>query len=404
MKEQFNKEENNTKKSSQEPNDVEINEPPVVKGPGGIMKVQFDREGLNQALVLLTSIVPERTPKPILRCVKIDAAKDGVRIFGTDLEVGINYLLPAVKVDQPGQVVVPASRLAAVVRESGDETLLLQASEGKCEIKGADSHFSIYGQEASQFPPMPAFEGQPDVEVALENLRAGIAQCLFATARESTRYAINGVLWEMKGKKLTLVATDGRRLARTKVNLLTNPSEKAAAAKIIVPAKTMSLLEKLTGGEKDKVIVRLVDSQVMFACGNVVIISNLVEGNFPKYEDIIPSDYQKKLTLATDVALSAVRRAALLTSEESRGIKVAVSKNKLVFSGRAPETGDAEVDVMVDYTGEPIEIGFNPQFLADALKVIKEPQFELELGQSDTPGLIKAGANFLYVLMPINLS
>jgi DNA polymerase-3 subunit beta len=371
---------------------------------GTEMKVQFDREGLNQALVLLTSIVPERTPKPILRCVKIDAAKDSVRIYGTDLEVGINYVLPAVKVDQPGQVVVPASRLAAVVRESADETLLLLASEGKCEVKGADSHFSLYGQEASQFPQMPEFDGQPDVEVSLENLRVGISQCLFATARESTRYAINGVLWEMKGKKLTLVATDGRRLARSKVNLLTNPSEKAAAAKIIVPAKTMSLLEKLAVGEKDKVIVRLVDSQVMFACGNVVISSNLVDGNFPKYEDIIPSDYQKKLTLPTEVALSAVRRAALLTSEESRGIKLAVAKNKLVFSGRAPETGDAEVDVTVEYTGEPIEIGFNPQFLADALKVIKEPQFELELGQADTPGLIKAGANFLYVLMPINLS
>jgi DNA polymerase-3 subunit beta len=93
-----------------------------------------------------------------------------------------------------------------------------------------------------------------------------------------------------------------------------------------------------------------------------------------------------------------------LTSEESRGIKLAISKNKLVFSGRAPETGDAEVEVVVEYTGEPLEIGFNPQFLTDAIRVIREPQFDLELGQADTPGVIKAGANFLYVLMPINLS
>ena len=368
------------------------------------MKVQFNREGLNQALALLTTIVPERTPKPILRCVKIDAAKDSVRIYGTDLEVGVNYLILAADVQKEGQVVVPAGRLAAVVRESADETLLLEASEGLCEVKGADSHFSIYGQEPSQYPSVPTFTGSPDVEVLLDNLRVGIQQCLFATARESTRYAINGVLWEMKGKKLTLIATDGRRLARSRVNLASNPSEKAAASKIIVPAKTMALLEKLAGSDKDKVAVRLVDSQVVFACGNVVVSSNLVEGNFPKYEDIIPTDYQKKLTLPTDVALSAVRRAALLTSEESRGIKLAVSKNKLVFSSRAPETGDAEVDVAVEYDGEPIEIGFNPQFLADAIRVIQEPQFELELGQSDTPGLIKAGANFLYVLMPINLS
>jgi DNA polymerase-3 subunit beta len=325
-------------------------------------------------------------------------------MYGTDLEVGINCLLPAVDVEQPGQVVVPAGRLAAVVRESTDETLLLEASEGLCEVKGADSHFKIYGQEASQYPPVPAFDGQPDIEVLLDNLRVGISQSLFATARESTRYAINGVLWEVKGKKLTLVATDGRRLARSRVNLMANASEKAASSKVIVPAKTMSLLEKLAGGDKDKVIVRLVDSQMMFACGNVVVCSNLVDGNFPKYEDIIPSDYQKKITLPTEVALSAVKRAALLTSEESRGIKLSVGKGRLVFSGKAPETGDAEVDVAVDYKGEPIEIGFNPQFLADAIRVIKEPQFELELGQSDTPGVIKAGANFLYVLMPINLS
>lgn len=368
------------------------------------MKVQFNREGLSQALALLTTIVPERTPKPILRCVKIDAGKEGVRIYGTDLEVGINCLLPAADVQQPGQVVVPAGRLAAVVRESADETLLIQAAEGLCEVKGADSHFKIYGQEPSQYPAVPVFSGSADIELLLDNLKAGIQQCLFATAKESTRYAINGVLWEMKGKKLTLIATDGRRLARSRVNLIANPSEKAASSKLIVPSKTMSLLEKLSGSDKEKITVQLVDNQVMFACANTVVCSNLVEGNFPKYEDIIPSDYQKKVTLPTDAALSAVRRAALLTSEESRGIKLALSKNKLIFSAKAPETGDAEVDVIVEYTGEPIEIGFNPQFLADAIRVIGEPQFDLELGQADTPGLIKAGANFLYVLMPINLS
>jgi DNA polymerase-3 subunit beta len=128
-----------------------------------------------------------------------------------------------------------------------------------------------------------------------------------------------------------------------------------------------------------------------------------VEGNFPKYEDIIPTDYDKKLSLSTEAVLSAVRRSALLTSEESRGIKLAVGKDKLVFSCRAPEMGDAQIDMVIDYKGEPIEIGFNPQFLMDVLRVIRTPEFELELGQSDRPGLIKSGANFLYVLMPINL-
>jgi len=115
------------------------------------MKVQFNREALSQALTLLTTIVPERTPKPILRCIKIDAQKDGVRIYGTDLEVGINHLISAADVKQAGQAVVPAGRLAAIVRESADETLLLEANEAKCEVKGTDSHFAIFSQEPSQY-------------------------------------------------------------------------------------------------------------------------------------------------------------------------------------------------------------------------------------------------------------
>lgn len=367
------------------------------------MEIQFNRAALADALGLLTTVVPSRTPKPILRCVRITADEKEVRMCATDLEVGINYLASEVQVSKAGDVIVPADRLAAVVRESVDEVLSLKAKEGSCEIIGADSHFTIYGQEGEQFPIVPSFDGAADMEINLENLQVGIEQCLFATAKESTRYALNGVLWEIKGKKLSLVATDGRRLVRTKINLISAPEEGKAASKIIVPAKTMALLSRLARNDKDVVSVKFVDNQILLACANVVISSNLVEGNFPKYEDIIPADYDKKLTLSTEATLSAVRRSSLLTSEESRGIKLAISKETLVFSGRSPETGDARVEMAVDYKGEPIEIGFNPQFLVDVLRVIKTPEFQLELGQSDRPGVIKSGKDFIYVVMPINL-
>jgi DNA polymerase-3 subunit beta len=367
------------------------------------MKVNFNRGALSEVLGLLTSVVPSRTPKPILRCVQITAGEKDVRICATDLEVGIKCIVSEVQIEQPGELVVPADRLAAIVRESADEVLSLEAVEGTCEIRGSDSHFTIYGQEPGQYPIVPDFEGGGGVEIALDRLQEGIEQCLFATAKESTRYAINGVLWEIKGKKLSLVATDGRRLARSRVNLASVPDKQVATAKIIVPAKTMALLGRIAGSDKDTVAVGLVDNQMLISCVNVVISSNLVEGNFPKYEDIIPTDYDKKLTLSTEVVLSAVRRSALLTSEESRGIKLSIGKDSLVFSGRAPEAGDAEISMSVDYKAEPIEIGFSPQFLVDVLRVIKAPEFELELGQPDRPGLIKSGKDFLYVLMPINL-
>ena len=135
----------------------------------------------------------------------------------------------------------------------------------------------------------------------------------------------------------------------------------------------------------------------------MVISSNLVEGNFPKYEDIIPEDYENKVVLSTDQTLSAVRRASLLANEDSKGIKLSLSKNKLVFSSRAPETGDAQIDMAVEYKGKPMDVGFNPQFLVDVLRVIKAEGFELHLGEADRPGLIKSGSNFIYIVMPVNL-
>ena len=367
------------------------------------MKVNFNRSALAEALGLVSSIVPSRTPKPILRCVQISATENEVRICATDLEVGINYLISEVQIEEPGEAVIPADRLLAVVRESVDDVLSLESSEGTCQIKGADSHFTIYGHEPGQYPKVPVFDGEADIKVSLVNLQAGIEQCLFATAKESSRYAINGVLWEIKDKKMFLVATDGRRLARSKVSLSSAPKKEDGIISIIVPAKAMSLLDKIGSSEKDVVSAKPVDNQILISCANVVISSNLVEGNFPKYEDIIPTDYDKKLTLSTETVLSAVRRASLLTSDESRSIKLSIQQDKLIFSGRAPETGDAQVEMAIDYKGEPIEIGFNPQFLIDVLRVIKAPAFDLELGQADRPGLIKSGTDLLYVLMPINL-
>jgi DNA polymerase-3 subunit beta len=368
------------------------------------MKVSFNRSALAEALGLVMSVVPSRTPKPVLRCVRVTASGKEVRISATDLEVGLNYTLSQVEVAREGELVVEAERLAAIVRESAEDVLVLEGRDTTCEVRGADSRFTVYGQDPKQYPTVRSIDpGEADLSVTLERLQSGIQQTLFATAKESSRYAINGVLWEVKGKRLMLVATDGRRLARCRVELEKAVAKEVADRKTIVPSKTMALLEKLTPREKETVAVKMVENQVLIRYANGVVSSNLVEGNFPKYEDIIPTDYDKKLSLPTQALLSGVRRAALLTSEESKGVKVSLSKDKLVLSGSSPEAGAAEISMPVEYKGEALEMGFNPQFLTDVLRVVQAPEVELELGQPDRPGVLKAGTDFLYVLMPINL-
>ncbi|MBN1126285.1 MAG: DNA polymerase III subunit beta [Sedimentisphaerales bacterium] len=366
------------------------------------MKVKFNRAAFQEALNLVTSIIPARTPKEILRCLRITAERDAVRLCATDLEVGINYRVTQVDVEAEGDFVVPADKIASIIRESIDEVVVMEAAEATVHIKGADSHFTIYGHDPGQFPHVPGFEGDADLEITLGKLQESIEYSLFSAARESTRYALNGVLWEVNGKKLILVATDGRRLAKV-VASLQSAGGSLPDGRVIVPAKTMGLLDRIGGDESALVAIRFVDNQIVLACEQVVISSNLVEGNFPKYEDIIPKDYDKKLSLKTDAALSAVRRAALLANEDSKGIRISLNEGTMVFSSRAPETGDAQIDMAIDYKGAPIEVGFNPQFLIDVLRVIKSDIFELQLGEPDRPGMIKSGKDFLYIVMPVNL-
>lgn len=365
------------------------------------MKVKFNRSALQEALNLVTGIIPGRTPKPILQCLRITTEKDSVRICATDLEVGITCLVEQVEISEQGDVVIPADKLTSIVRESFDDVIAMEAAESVVTIIGSDSRFTIYSHDPQQYPAVPGFDGEAELEVKLDDLQTGIEQTIFSAARESTRYALNGILWEISGKKLMLVATDGRRLAKAAVALV--KSAKLPEGRIIVPAKTMALLDKIPVRDDGTVNVRFVNNQIVLACESVVVSSNLVEGNFPKYEDIIPKDYDNKITLPTSAVLSAVRRAALLANEDSKGIKLALDKGSLIFTSRAPETGDAQIDMPVEYDGEPMEIGFNPQFLIDVFRVLKADEFELHLGQSDRPGLIKSGNNFIYIVMPVNL-
>lgn len=396
------------------------------------MKVIVDRAALLDAINLISGVVAARTPRPQLQCVKITAKKSGkaseMTFAATDAEVSLRLVTTQVDVQEAGEILIPADKIRGIVAAAeGDATLTIEGGDGDaCHIRGTDAHFKILGYPPAELPPIPDFDKvaagkDPSMKAkAVFSHTAGnfgqmIARTLFATARENSRYAINGVLMKREGKKLEMVATDGRRLALCRQTIAGGDKD-AAAISCIIPSKALSMLQKLIDSPDAPVQIAITDNQILFALGGdeegggggkkAVLTSNLVEGAFPPYEDVIPKDQDKRVTFDRDVLSSAVRRAALLTNEESRGVRMKFNAEgkQVELSSRAPEMGEAEVNIDVSsYEGTDIEIGFNPSFITDALKVIADPEVIMELKAGNKPGLIKSGTDFVYVVMPVNL-
>ena len=365
------------------------------------MKVICDRGALVEALNLAGAAVVSRTPKPVLTCVKLTATDGALALDSTDLEVAIHLSINQVEVQEAGEALIPADKLTSIVRESSDPTLTIESDAEAAHVRGADSHFKIFGYPVAEYPPVGAFEGDADYEMLASDLMNLINMTLFATARENSRYAINGVLMERDGKKLTMVATDGRRLAFAKGSINSGSGDKQ---QVIIPTKALNLLSRLMDDPGEQVRVKITENQAQFATDSATLTSNLVEGNFPPYKDVIPKDQDRKATFATDVLASGVRRAALLTNEESKGVKLAFDGEHLTLTSRAPEMGEAEVVVPVEsFNGDAIEIGFNPQFITDVLKVVDADEVSIEMKAPNKPGVFKVGSDFLYVVMPISL-
>jgi DNA polymerase-3 subunit beta len=367
------------------------------------MKVICNRGALLEALMVAGNVVASRTPKPVLQCVKLTAADDRLTIAATDLEVAIRYSDNQVQIEQPGEILLPADKFRDIVRESVDDTLAIEIVGEQASIRGNDSLFKIYTQNASEFPPVPDFEGEPDFQIPGGQLKALIGQTLFAAAKESTRYAFNGVLVTAKGKKISLVSTDGRRLAQANGDLSNAPRNDKDGTKAIVPAKALNLVDKLIDDPEEPVSIQIRENQIIFHTSSATLTSSLVEGQFPPYEDVIPKDTDKKMTASTADFLSAIRRAALLTTEESKGVRLQFTKKGLVLTSRSPESGEATVNFPCKYEGSDVEIGFNPTFLTEALRVVDADEIAFELTAPNRPGLLKGGTNFLYVIMPVNL-
>jgi DNA polymerase-3 subunit beta len=383
------------------------------------MKVLVNRAALVEALGLASSVVLSRTPKPVLTCVKLVAGESNgaggaktLTLVATDMELALQYTLTQVDIADPGIALIPAGKLSEIVNNSPDDTLTLETTADTTTIKGSDAHYKVFGYNPEEFPPISSPEGASDFSLTAGSLRNLLDRTRFAAAREMTRYAINGVLFEKKGKKLSLVATDGHRLAQTKDDTITEGAGGEKDLSAVVPIKAINLIERLLTDPEQTVSLQFKENKLFVQVGEAgttggvtaTMSTALVEGTFPPYGDVIPKDSDKKVMLNRERFFSAVRRAALLTNEESKGVRLAFSNGTLSIQSRAPEMGEAKIDLPVEYNGEPIEIGFNPTYLLDALKVADQETVSFELKTPNKPGLLKSGPGFLYVVMPVNLS
>jgi DNA polymerase-3 subunit beta len=367
------------------------------------MKVICDRAALVEAVNVVGSVVVSRTPTPVLQCVKLTATDGQLTLAATDLEVGLRLGVDQVDVQKPGEALIPADKLTQIVRACDDPTLTLETKEHTLHIRAQNSHFTVFGYDPKEAPAVRDFEGvKVDCEIEGGMLRTLVSRTLFAAAAEHSRYAINGVLIERDGKKLRLVATDGRRLAVARGEVRGGEGKVSC----IVPTKALNLINKLITDPEATVKLAIEENQALVSVGegDAVLSTNLVEGAFPPFEDVIPKDQDKRVTFDATTLSSAIRRAALLTNEESKGVRMSFADKKLTLTSRAPEMGEAEIQLELEkYDGDPLEIGFNPGFIIDALKVVDGQQVIVELKAPNKPGVLRTGNDFTYVLMPVNL-
>lgn len=367
------------------------------------MKLLCDREALLQDCQLASVAAASRDVKPILRNIKAIAHDGKCTLMATDLELGIRLDVRAPEVIESGEAMLPAARLIAILRESNDDRLMIEADADKCGVTGANLEYEMPGEDPADFPDLPTFADEKCHEVTAGVLRTMIRRTVFAAAKESTRYAMTGVLWELEGPKCRLVATDSKRLALAEGEGKEVGGHDTRGGQHLVPTKAMALLERNLHDDAEIVKVSLRPNEVLFRTDRAVVYSRLVEGRYPPYKDILPKKATCRVPLAVEPFLAAVRQAAIMTDDESKRVMFQFVPGKLTLKAQGAATGRSKVDLTLEaFDGPAIDVAFDPQYVIELLKVLAaDSPLVLEMTSSDKPALFRAGAEYQYLVMPL---
>jgi len=364
------------------------------------MKFSATKEKLLEGLQQVQNVVSTRTTLPILSNVLLQAKEGAVHLTTTDLDVGVRGSFEA-SVDKVGATTLPARRLFTIIRELPSSEIAIEV-DGKnaASIRSGQSFFKILGLPEEEFPPLPKFENAKVVTMRQKDLYDGLRKTAYAISTDETRYVLNGVLFSFKENKLTLVATDGRRLAMLDIEL---EFPRSHEAEIIVPTKAVTELQRLLKDDGE-VKISVGSGQIAFDLNNTLLVSKLIEGNYPNYKQVIPSEAKERVTLERETFLNSLRRVSLLASDKSNSIKLNFSKNNIEITANTPEVGEARESLPVAYKGRDFSIAFNPEFLMAPLRNLTEDEVFFDLIDEMSPGVLKIQTPFLYVLMPMRVS
>jgi DNA polymerase III subunit beta len=368
------------------------------------MRALCNREALLTAFGMVSGVVPTRSPKPILQNVKFIAeANEGSVLMGTDLEVGIRHRVLGVSVEQSGSVILPSAQTGSILRTSTDAELAVETNEERLVVRGLHSEFALPVEDANLFPEVPDFAAVSYHVVAAADLKKLIRRTIFATDVESTRYALGGVLVELTAESIAMVGTDGRRLARMSARADVENDAPVPTGSPVIPVKALKLIERNLADDDPPVHLSMQSgTAVLMRTESAVIYSRLVEGRFPRYQDVFPSSADVKVPLEAGSLRMAVEQAAIVTSEESRGVDFRFESGVLRLISQSADVGSSHVDLPIAYDGKAVEITFDPRYLIDALRTLDDPTaVSAELIDSKNAAVFKTDDGYTYVVMPL---
>lgn len=372
--------------------------------------VQFivERAPLLKSLGHVQSVVEKRGTIPVLSNVKIDAKSDGIWLTATDMDLAVVEKVPAT-VSKEGATTVPAHTFYDIVRKLPEGAQIeISSSEdgGKVSIRAGQSRFSLACLPIDDFPVMAEGELPHNFILKSAECQALVQKPSFAVSTEETRYYLNGIYLHVaesdSGKVLRAVATDGHRLARIEVGL---PADAGDIPGVIVPRKAIHELRKILEEGEGDVSVALSENKIRFSYGNAVLVSKLIDGNFPDYERVIPSGNDKVMEVDCKSFTQSVDRVSVISSEKSRAIKFQLGNGKLTLSANSAEQGTASEEIDVTYSAAEVEVGFNSRYLLEMMNQIEGETAQFLLNDGASPAIVRdtADAGALYVIMPMRV-